>query len=631
MNKKMTGALALLGLIGVAVYLTQTTAPTPLPQNTSGCQFEAQDALLFSFSQNGKTRQNQQALGQKSGFPTPSGTTTNDVQLQGRMLWEVAQPQPKGWRIHAQIKDFTLNHTGDGQTQDLEAQKRMLQEPFALDIDSRCRFVQFGFQTSVKTEVQQMLRGLLQNMEFVLPQQKPVPSQWRVKQNHALGQYVGVYQSDNGGFNLERAKEMAPSAHEKTALRKLQLKPQLNETQMTVARDVNGKWAQSIKGLEEMQLFMGSTEMAHMRYVYELKREKIYKHQNSIDFKRSVQWLDAKQGQAVQNKQIDLSALTARVPKMPYDALLARVQQLLDKKDYNAVWQFLALYFKAHPEVIATFMADIKAGKLADALESWAIMAMGKADVPEGDQALRTLLQDNTYPHRSRYRGVVAHLNMENIEQKNLDALMSLSNGWTEAGEGKPQVLASSARHMIGNQLSVMNKNGDARNGEMAEALEGWLEEAQPGFEQRVSMKSVGNSGDAQFFGKLKAINNSADDRTREVSYHAMRFMDTPESHAYFLDRIKAEPNAEAFKELSQTVSGQSFNDERAQLITMVGERLLRETNADIRIYLINILASVIEQAPEAKTYLQQQLRRERVVKVVKRLGEVMALANSDH
>ena len=188
------------------------------------------------------------------------------------------------------------------------------------------------------------------------------------------------------------------------------------------------------------------------------------------------------------------------------------------------------------------------------------------------------------------------------------------------------QVLASSARHMIGNQLSVMNKNGDARNGDMAEALEGWLDEAQPGFKQRVSMKSVGNSGDAQFFEKLKDINTSAYDRTREVSYHAMRFMDTPESHAYFLDRIKAEPNAEAFKELSQTVAGQSFNDERVQLVQMVGERLLREPNADIRIYLIDILASVIEQAPEAKTYLQRQLRQERVIKVVKRLGEVMAM-----
>ena len=373
MNKKTAAAGGLLALVGVALYFTPSRPPAAPPEQVSGCVFEAQDALLFSFSQKGKTRQNQQALGQKSGFPTAAGTSNNDVKLQGRMLWEVAKRQAKGWRIHAQMKDFILTHSGDGQPKNLEAQKRMVQEPFALDLDARCRFVQFGFQSSVSTEVRQLLRGLLQNMEFVLPKKAPFPDRWRVKQNHALGQYVGVYKTDNGGLNLDRTKELAPSAHEKTALRKLQLKPQLNETQMRVTRDPKGKWAQSIKGTEDMQLFMGNTEMAQMRYEYELNREKVYRHQNSIVFRQSVQWLDAKQGEAVQNKQIDLSALTARVPKMPYDALLARTQQLLDQKDYNAVWQFLALYFKAHPEVIAVFMADIKTGKLADALESWAI------------------------------------------------------------------------------------------------------------------------------------------------------------------------------------------------------------------------------------------------------------------
>ena len=58
-------------------------------------------------------------------------------------------------------------------------------------------------------------------------------------------------------------------------------------------------------------------------------------------------------------------------------------------------------------------------------------------------------------------------------------------------------------------------------------------------------------------------------------------------------------------------MAGQSFAEERDALIRHVGERLLIEPNADIRIYLIDILASVIEEAPEAKAYLTERVRRE--------------------
>ena len=182
---------------------------------------------------------------------------------------------------------------------------------------------------------------------------------------------------------------------------------------------------------------------------------------------------------------------------------------------------------------------------------------------------------------------------------------------------------------MIGNQLAVMNKARDGRSEKVAGVLQEWLDEAKPGFEQRVSLKSVGNSGDARFFEQMRDISQAGVTQTRKVAYHAMRFMDSAESHAYFLESIQNENNPEAFDELSETVAGQSFAEERDALIRHVGERLLIEPNADIRIYLIDILASVIEEAPEAKAYLTERVKTEKVIKVVKRIGEVMALANN--
>ena len=148
---------------------------------------------------------------------------------------------------------------------------------------------------------------------------------------------------------------------------------------------------------------------------------------------------------------------------MPVERLLNQAKALIQQKDFNAVWQYLALYYRAHPEVIATLMAEIKAGRLEDTLESWVIMALGKAGIPEANAALRALVDNDTYPHRSRYRGVVAHLNMEDIDNDNLESLLALSNDWSTLEDGKPKVLSGAARHMIGNQLAVMNKQSDGR------------------------------------------------------------------------------------------------------------------------------------------------------------------------
>ena len=91
-------------------------------------------------------------------------------------------------------------------------------------------------------------------------------------------------------------------------------------------------------------------------------------------------------------------------------------------------------------------------------------MALGKAGIPEANAALRTLVNDDTYPHRSRYRGCGGHLNIEDIDNDNLESLLALSNDWSTLEDGKLKVLAGAARHMIGDQLAVMNrKQSDGR------------------------------------------------------------------------------------------------------------------------------------------------------------------------
>ena len=53
-------------------------------------------------------------------------------------------------------------------------------------------------------------------------------------------------------------------------------------------------------------------------------------------------------------------SINAQIPKMPVEKLLNQAKALIQQKDFNAVQQYLAPYYRAHPEVIATLMAEIK-------------------------------------------------------------------------------------------------------------------------------------------------------------------------------------------------------------------------------------------------------------------------------
>ena len=626
-------SLLTLGLItaaGVVLYVTQpeTTPLLTAQEPHHGCHFEPKDAFLYAIKQSGSTDQNQRALSNQAGFEGEGSSITNAMTLSGTMLWELHQSTDEFFRFHATLKDFEFNQSAQENTPKIESQKAMLARPFAFSLDARCRFLAFGFEPDVSREVQEMVRGILQNLEFVTAPSADV-TEWRTKQSHALGQYIGVYATTDDHHTLERTKELAPSAREKDALRKLSLSPKLTITTMKVTRDLTGKWATQIDGEESLTLTMGTNVMAKMDYTFSLSRERHFKHTKTLKFNPGLQWLAANQAPNTAQQADAWKSISAKIPKMPVEKLLNQAKALIQQKDFNAVWQYLALYYRAHPEVIATLMAEIKAGRLEDTLESWVIMALGKAGIPEANAALRALVDDDTYPHRSRYRGVVAHLNVEDIDNDNLESLLALSNDWSTLADGKPKVLSGAARHMIGNQLAVMNKQSDRRAEKVAASLQGWLDEAQPGFDQRVSLKSVGNSGDTRFFEQMRDISQKGDARTREVGYHAMRFMDSAESHAFFLESIQNETDPEAFDELSETVAGQNFAEQRDALIRNVGQRLLVEPNADIRVYLIDILASVIEEAPEAKAYLTERVKTEKVIKVIKRIGEVMALANN--
>ena len=52
----------------------------------------------------------------------------------------------------------------------------------------------------------------------------------------------------------------------------------------------------------------------------------------------------------------------------------------------------------------------------------------------------------------------------------------------------------------------------------------------------------MSNSGDTRFFEQMRDISQTGDARTREVGYHAMRFMESAESHAFFLESIQMRP-----------------------------------------------------------------------------------------
>lgn len=629
---KTTAALMVMICTGLVYYAWQREQ-APVQTKLPVCHFETTDGLAFSFKLTGATEQNAQALANSTNVTTHGKLSDNTMSLAGDMRWEVQGRVGTQWLVHAQLQNVAFNRPSaaapSGGT--VAEATEMLGRPFAFTMNSQCRFIDFGFSKSVHPDVQSQVRALMQSMEFVLPT-KAGATNWVSMQTHALGKFKGSYTAETPAkLKIERKKELHYEAEKKRAMRKLNVKAQIENASFTVERDATGKWATLVRGGEKMQVKSGSVLMAKMQVEVLVQRTEVFVHHGDIVPGKSLAW-QAANAPAVSQKTGNPQSLSRQtLPPIGYTKLMEIVQDLIHKKDFTQVWQVLRDYFRAYPELIAQVMDDIHGDRLNDLLESWAIMALGKAGTPEAQQALRQLLEDDTFSHRARYRGVVAHVNMENVETANLDSLLELGNDWGNVGEGQEQVLATSSRHMIGNQLSVMNKNEDARAEQMRDTLASWLEDAAPGFEKRVSIKSVGNSGDERFFDTLKSLSEEADDRTREIIYHAMRFMDSEESHDYFLESIQNETSPDAMQELSETIASQSMGDVLEELVRITGERLLIESNADIRYYLVNILGSAIEAAPEARAYLVQRLKIERVLKVVTRIGEVMASAGSTH
>ena len=116
------------------------------------------------------------------------------------MLWELHQTTDTFFRFHATLKDFEFLQSAQEATPKIESQA-MLARPFAFSLDARCRFLAFGFVS----EVQEMIRGVLQNLEFVTAPSADTTA-WRTKQSHALGQYIGVYATTDDHNTLERTR-----------------------------------------------------------------------------------------------------------------------------------------------------------------------------------------------------------------------------------------------------------------------------------------------------------------------------------------------------------------------------------------------------------------------------------------
>ena len=139
----------------------------------NGCQFEPRDAMVFAFEFKGDTHQNNQALAGSAPINAQGKKSQNTMRLTGGLTWETQGQHQDLWLIYAQLKEIQFKRPDAAAPQGttMAQAEQMLQMPFALKLDSKCRFHSFGFLPSIHPDVREQIRSFFQSMEYIMPEE----------------------------------------------------------------------------------------------------------------------------------------------------------------------------------------------------------------------------------------------------------------------------------------------------------------------------------------------------------------------------------------------------------------------------------------------------------------------------
>jgi hypothetical protein len=547
-------------------------------------------------------------IGETAAFTFES--TARDVRakeedhFRGALSWQVVERlSATRWRMQAALSGVSHRQALTAPGERVEGP---LTEPFFVDVDSSCRFVDFGYARSWDARRRQLVQSMLLTHEFVLPA-TPGAQRWSAAQSDGMGQFEASYELASGGQGAPLRIRRRKAAYEGQArARAVGLSVAVLSSEATATFDSDRPhWLTASSGLERVQVLVQSTVQADL-----VQRFRLVRDDARYVAMRAMAASDADFGDAFALEVNREQRADPGLARMSYDEALRTFLAHFNGKgepSYAAARQ-LAAWLKAHPEGARRLVAALRVGSIDEAARPALFLGLELSGTDASRSALSGVLADKRFRTVDRARAASALSDIGAPTRATADLLLK------QAQDDRDDMVANVSLLGLG---SMARRSGDQElKAHVHASLDRELAAASES-QSRVVLDAMGNSGDPSFASELDAHLDSGSASTRQHAAEALGRLDPAESGPRLLERLRTETDPA----VGATMVGAYHGPATPDAIAVMSGRLASSGSVQERAALIAWLGAASRTDPAVRSLLVAQFHRETNARLMQQIG----------
>lgn len=573
-----------------------------------GCRFKPGDRLAYRFKNRLDITMNTRGVALMLGQDPSQGETVKAMES-GEGLLEVKALRNDGddmMFVGAWLEPKLESGQGKDILQHTAPEK--LSAPFLFRLDSQCRLTSFAFEDKYPDILHRRLRGLLQSMEMVAPEQ-PAARQWSTLQTDVFGQYHARYDRD-GQLAAKRRRTRFQKLWGQTSQVSRYV---IRDSKSEVAFAPEEKWLRKLHTYENL---FAQAEKASPPTQLEFTFEAEATEPGPDPFRGldlstvAMTWYGAHSAPPDPPATDDPDPPWLKTAKL--DEVLARYAEIVrGKAGGNPVLdaaKLIAAYIRARPEMAQEIFDRIKAKTIDEDLEATLFLGLQLAGNAAAHDVLMSASRDTELHQMARLRAIAALHSFDNPTDQTLNALLDLSTRTQDEETDAEREARRTAVLGLGVLASEAEQKGNTELSQKAvEVLSDRVASTEDPDELAYELQSVGNSGNQALADDVAPLLESEDPALRAAATAAHRRMPPAATESWMPKRFSEETDHTVRRTMLDTYQEQvnrNLDTPSAEMIQMAASQLPVEANATIRGQLIRLLGGAVPSSTVAKEAL---------------------------
>jgi hypothetical protein len=458
------------------------------------------------------------------------------------------------------------------------------------------------------------VRSLLSTHEFVLPAVAGARS-LRVTQSDGLGPFEASYAITSGArasaLRIERHKVAYDAKPRGEAMG---LSVVVVGSKATASFDLDHPdWMNATSGMERVRILVQGEVQADLLQQFRLVRDDARFVAMRAIAPADADFRDAFALQVDRDERAD-PALARVSYEEARRAFLAHFPGTGDPS-YAAARE-LSAWLAAHPEGARRLVADLRAGRIADAARPALFLGLELSGTDAARGALSGVLEDPRFRAVDRARAASALSDIGKPTRSTAELLLS------EARSGRDDMVANVSLLGLGSMAGRVRNDGELREYVHA-SLEKELSTAGDEGKTRLVLDAMGNSGDPAFADELDAELGADSPATRQHAADALGRLDPEEAAPRLLDRLRDETDPT----VGAAIVGALRGPPTADAIALMADKLAASTSVPERAAIITWLGAASRTDSAARAVLVEQFHRETNARLMQQIGAFLPAA----